>query len=136
MNRIKSDVQNDIEIEYLPQKSIDDISNGLNILIKHNFYSSDSNHGKELLSNILYLLSSQDAISTIMVVDSGVKLFTDPDFKDDLYTIVDKSEIIYVCSESVEEFQIEIPDNNKVIISDSQLFFEQLLIHKPDFIIE
>lgn len=133
MNKVKSDIYSQI----LEESIIDSSPSGINILLKHNYYSSDTPHGKELLINFLYVLSSESVnINNIYIIDSAVKLFGDSELNTLFQEFIIKAKYIYLCSESIDEYNIKLNEEPNYIYSESQLIFEQLLINKPDITIE
>ena len=86
------------------------------ILIKHDYYSSDSAHGRQLLRGFLTALSSKKAIiDRIFVVDSGVKLLDDGNaLYNEFINLINEIPVVTVCAESLEEYgagDIGLPAN-------------------------
>lgn len=135
---MNNQVKNNIEYEYMPLEDTPDNDRGIIILFKHDYYASNTSHGKELLSNIIYSLNSSDTkITRLLFVDSAVSLLNvDSIYASEISTLVDKSLSVFVCSESLEEYRADLIDNNNIIVADAELFFEQLFNSKPDIIIE
>lgn len=133
-NQIKSN----IELEYLSEKELNPNNKGLVVLFKHDYYSTNSPHGKELLSNILYSLNSDSiSIAKVMFIDNGVSLLdVDSIYNSDISSLLEKTQTAFVCSESLEEYRTELIDRNNLIVADAELFFEQLFTSKPDIIID
>lgn len=133
MNKIKNDYFEPL----LDTIDIEDSDKGLTLLIKHDYYSSDTNHGKELLTNLLEVLSQESIkIQTVYFIDSGVKLLSEISISNLLFPILDKASSTIICADSLDEFSIELDKHSNYILYDSQMLFEQMLINRPDFIIE
>ena len=79
---------------------------GLAVLIKHDYYASDSAHGRELLRGFLKALSSKkDIIDRIFVVDSGVKLLADGNtLNNEFINLIKEIPVVTVCADSLEEY--------------------------------
>ena len=96
----------------------------LAVLIKHDYYSSDSAHGRELLGAFLKALSSKkDIIDRIFVIDSGVKLLTAGNsLYNEFITLIKEIPVVTACAESIEEYGADdagLPANCEVLgISD------------------
>lgn len=135
---MNNQVKNNIEFEFYPQKELELDKKGLVVLFKHDYYSSDSVHGRELLSNIIYFLNSErESISKLLFIDSGVFLLN-PDYENstEISMLIEKAQAVYVCSESIEEYIAPFSDKNNIILADAESFFEQLFTLNPDIIIE
>ncbi|MCQ2532166.1 MAG: hypothetical protein MJ093_05610 [Saccharofermentans sp.] len=133
MNKIKNDYLSAI----LEDKSLSDDKSGINILLKHDYYSSDSIHGRELLANFLDCVSNaQISINSIIIIDSGVKLFEQFEIKDLLNSCIQKCSSVYVCAESLDEYTASINEFKNLVITDALIIFEQILSNKIDIIIE
>ena len=84
----------------------------LSILIKHDYYASDSEHGRELLGAFFTALHARKAdIARVFVVDSGVRLLSENhslynEFKE-LYSDIP---VVTVCLESLEEYGLALAD--------------------------
>ena len=113
-NQIKSN----IELEYFPEKELSPNNKGLVVLFKHDYYSTNSPHGKELLSNILYSLNSDSiSIAKILFVDSAVSLLdVDSIYNSDISSLLEKTQTAFVCSESLEEYRIELNNFRWILI--------------------
>ena len=111
-------------IEVEPEKLEIFQGGSLAVLIKHDYYSSDSAHGRELLRAFLTALSSKkDIIDRIFVVDSGVKLLADSNsLYNEFKTLIKEIPVVTACAESIEEYGSDdagLPANCEVLgISD------------------
>ena len=112
MNNPKS--ENRIENLPFAELEVDDTINHSSLLIKHNYYSSDSEHGRYLLEQYLNsLLNGDFNIEAIYLIDSAVKLLDS-----DLHTrdlLIELSEnnncTIYAAGESIDEYGISFSDS-------------------------
>ena len=111
-------------IEVEPEKLEIFRNSGLAVLIKHDYYSTDSAHGRELLRAFLKALSSKkDIIDRIFIVDSGVKLLADSNsLYNEFITLIKEIPVVTACAESIEEYGSDdagLPANCEVLgISD------------------
>jgi hypothetical protein len=107
---MKNDQNNSItDIKLLPELDISASSDALNILISHDYYSSDTDNGRILLKSLLNaLLYSGKEIDNLFLLDSGVKLI---DAEAESYPLLIKligiSDKAYICSDSVQHFNID-----------------------------
>lgn len=112
MNNPKS--ENIVENLPFAELEVADTINHSCLLIKHNYYSSDSEHGRYLLEQYLNALLNSDLyIEAIYLIDSAVKLL-DSDFhtRDLLIELSENHNCtIYAAGESVEEYDISFSDS-------------------------
>ena len=117
------------ELNLFPDLILDDSNGSLTILIKHNYFSSDNDHGRELLSAFIdILLDEFSKISRIFLIDSGV-LLMDPN--DPLYKrfsqIIDLKIPVTCCRESIDRYSIDFTkDTNLNILSMHDIALEIL----------
>ena len=100
-------------------------SYGISLFIKHDHYSSDNKHGRDLLRELFdSLITANKHIDSIYLIDTGTKLLC-PDnvlsgkFKD--LVCSGKTDAVYVCTESCSLFGISIP-SDMIGISASEMF--------------
>ena len=120
-NNIETISENELDI--FPQLIDADSVNHRTVLIKHDYYSSDTDHGRALLSAFLDVLSDESGdISNIILIDSGTHLLCldDPCHKK-LMLILSSSVKLYACRESVETYIANelIPENIELITAQS-----------------
>jgi len=100
-------------------------SSRLTVLIKHDYYSSDNEHGRTLLRSFLSSLISGDfIIDTIILIDSGVRLADKAnDLNNDLIKFINTTGAgsVYICTESKEYYGV-IPDIDHIDSASSELF--------------
>jgi len=109
-------------IEVEPEQFEISHGNALTVLIKHDYYSVDSIHGRELLGAFISALQARKAdIARIFVIDSGVKLL---DSNNSLYNefkeLFSEVPVITACTESLENYGIslsELPSNCETLDS-------------------
>lgn len=124
-------------IEVLPEDLKKD-SSSKTVLIKHDYYSSDTVHGRELLSSFLSSLRKASYGSLIVyLVDSGTLLLdkSNPLFEQ-MKLLSAKAEMIIAADESISFYGIEDTDNSKVIIQSMDLIAEDLICLTDVLILE
>ncbi len=119
--------EHETDLNLFPDLILDDSNGNLTILIKHDYYSSDSDHGRELLGAFLDVLVDEfSKVSRIFLIDSGVKLL-DP--SNPLYnafkTLLDMEFCIASCRESLDAYKIEFEKSDrKDILSMHEIALE------------
>lgn len=139
MNKIqKSDFDTSFSFDYYPDKELSSSDKGINIFIKHDYYSSDNEHGRDLLAIFLSQISeSNTEIRSVMIVDQGVKLLSENNsIYNEIIEIINKSTLNYINEDSLNEYGITLSEELNVVKITSDIFFEELLHNKPDIIIE
>ncbi len=113
----KSELSFEVDEEY--ELMLEDAGRSETVLIKHDYYSSDSDHGRSLLRAMLNALEGNAGIIGILIVDSGVKLLSgDNDCSSLIRSLADQLELApLVCSESLREYGITAPLYAKEISS-------------------
>lgn len=102
--------KDDTELDLYPDILLDGSSGNLTIVIHHDYYSSNTEHGKALLKAFIDVLKDEyNKISKIFVVDSGVCLFNPNNALFDCFTELCELDFdIVVCKESIDTFNIEL----------------------------
>lgn len=125
----------DALLEVLPEKTDEDNSTKY-VLIKHDYYSTDSEHGREILSGFLTSLinSSYNSI-VIYLIDKGVKLL---DESDPLYNkmnrLIEKSESVIASEDSIILYNVNLSNESKIVqesltsITSDIVYLDHLLI--------
>ena len=125
----------DALLEVLPEKTDEDNSTKY-VLIKHDYYSTDSEHGREILSGFLTSLinSSYNSI-VIYLIDKGVKLL---DESDPLYNkmnrLIEKSESVIASEDSIILYNVNLSNGSKIVqesltsITSDIVYLDHLLI--------
>ncbi len=129
---------NNTNIELLTDFAIDvsESANGLCVLIKHDYYSSDNENGKLLLDNLLdSLIIASDRVYLVIITDSAVKLL---DTSEKLNQLMSTINTTLVCKDSLEFYGINMPafPEDKVHIIPMTEIAEQIIESRPGLIIE
>lgn len=94
-----------------------DESSSLTVLLKHDYYASDNDHGRMLLDTFLdTLIESGDQISKVILLDSAVRLLADDIFSAKLAKIFSLSKYSYICDDSLAYFDIEYTSHDNIIV--------------------
>lgn len=106
-----------VVLEVMPQKNDDETSSKY-VLIKHDYYSSDSDHGREMLKSIFNALAHSEFKSLIIyLVDKGTLLLDNNNPLFDIFqTLISKSEIVIADDESIIKYQISCDLDPKISI--------------------
>ena len=106
-----------VVLEVMPQKNDDETSSKY-VLIKHDYYSSDSDHGREMLKSIFNALAHSEFKSLIIyLVDKGTLLLDNNNPLFDIFqTLISKSEIVIADDESITKYQISCDLDSKISI--------------------
>ena len=107
------------------------------VLIKHDYYSSESSHGRDLLNAFLCALQSRKAdIAGIFVVDSGVRMLSDSNsLHNDLKDLCGDVAVVTVCLDSLEEYGLELSDLPSNFETMDAISFAGAVINIPNLII-
>ena len=99
-------------IEVEPEKIEIAHGNALTVLIKHDYYSSDSAHGRELLGAFISALQTRKAdIARVFVADSGVRLLAEDNaLYNEFKRLYSDIPVVTVCLESLEEYGLALAD--------------------------
>ena len=122
-------------LEILPQKEEND-SSAKTVLIKHDYYSSDSDHGRDLLRALLRALyKSQINKLVIYLIDSGTLLLDKENalFKT-FQPLIAKSEMVIVADESLLFYGIDA-DIDLNILTQPLDSIAYDIINLPDILI-
>ena len=134
MNRI---LKSDSSLQYESERQFSTSSDSLSILIKNNYYSSDSVHGRELLTKFLNkIIDSNMNISSIVIIDSGTLLLdSNSENLIQVSTLLERSFLGLVCEDSTFSYSVKIPENLEQYLCDANVCFEQLLIESPTIVL-
>ncbi len=96
-------------LDLYPDIVIDGEDGSVTVLIKHDYYSSDTTHGRDLLLSILNVMFDEtNRMYRFIFVDSSVKLFlSDDTLVHKLSTISSQGNSVLICSDSLEYFCID-----------------------------
>lgn len=122
-------------LEILPQKEENE-SSAKTVLIKHDYYSSDSDHGRDLLRALLRALyKSQINKLVIYLIDSGTLLL---DKENALYKtfqpLIAKSEMVIVADESLLFYGIDADIDSNILTQPLDSIAYDI-INLPDILI-
>lgn len=104
-------------LEVMPAKIDEDIATKY-ILIKHDYYSTDSDHGRELLAGFITNLadSSFDSI-VVYLIDKGVKLLDEENpLFDKMLRLIEKSEAVIATEDSIEIYNVVFSKTQKISV--------------------
>ena len=126
------------ELDILPSQIPYDSENGKTVLFKHDYYSSDSSYGRELLVSILSSLSCDaDLVKCVILVDSAVRLLdsTDPSVLGFFTMLYSSKAEMFISGKSLSVYGITNTPEEKHIASDEEIA-DLIICRKPDLIIE
>ena len=128
--------ENDV-LEVLQQKEDDDSSSKY-ILIKHDYYSSDSNHGRELLAAFFRAITGSRFNNLIIyLIDKGTMLL---DKSNPLYesfcNLTERAEMIITAKESLDFYGIEPDKDSRIVKQSADSIAEDILLLPGILIIE
>lgn len=112
----------DEELEVLPQLVDNKNLNSTAIHFTHNYFSTDSNYGCDVLKNFINSLAVDNShVITLIISDSAVKLLTDDELLSSLI-LISEDRAIYVSESALREYSVDLPDSILVDpVSDSEL---------------
>ena len=125
----------DALLEVLPEKTDEDNSTKY-VLIKHDYYSTDSEHGREILSGFLTsLINSSYSSLVIYLIDKGVKLLDESDpLNNKMNRLIEKSESVIASEDSIILYNVNLSDGSKIVqesltsITSDIVYLDHLLI--------
>lgn len=99
-------------LELYPDLILDGEDGSATVIIKHDYYSSDNDHGRELLlSFINSMLDDSGKMYRFIFVDSSVKLFsTEIGFSLKMTQMSSRGSAVLICSESLDYYAIDKDD--------------------------
>ena len=120
--------KSNLELTPAPDMTVLDESGNLTVLIKHDYYSSDNDHGRLLLGSFLDTLTeSGDPVNKLILLDTAVRLLEDSILFAKLLKLIEHSKFTYICDDSLAYFDIEYSSHDNVIVcSASDLSLELL----------
>ncbi len=125
----------DALLEVLPEKTDEDNSTKY-VLIKHDYYSTDSEHGREILSGFLTsLINSSYNSLVIYLIDKGVKLLDESDpLNNKMNRLIEKSESVIAAEDSIILYNVNLSNVSKIVqesltsITSDIVYLDHLLI--------
>ena len=117
-----------VVLEVMQQKTDEDTSSKY-VLIKHDFYSSDSDHGRDMLKTIFNVLTHSDYKNLIIyLVDKGTMLLDNSNpLSESFQTLISKSEMIIADDESLTKYQVSCDLDSKITIQSFSSIAEDIL---------
>ena len=115
-------------LEVLPAKADEDNATKY-VLIKHDFYSTDSDFGRQLLKTFLNSLcrSSYNSI-VVYLIDKGTKLLdkTNPLYEN-LLNLSIKAELVIADRDSIDEYGVDIGTDSEIPYQTSDTISEDVI---------
>lgn len=126
----------DVSLLEVMQEKTDEETSTKYVLIKHDFYSSDSDHGRELLAGFLASIRESSFSSVIVyLIDKGVKLLDESNpLHDSMLRLIEKSEMIIAATESISYYEVSYSSNSK-IIEQSSVSIAEDITYLPNLLI-
>lgn len=128
----------DVSLLEVMQEKTDEETSTKYVLIKHDFYSSDSDHGRELLSGFLDGLSESSFSSVIVyLIDKGTKLLdeTNP-LHDSMLRLIEKSEMVIAAADSISFYEVTYDSNSEIVEQSSRSIAEDIIYLPGLFVLE
>ena len=104
-------------LEVMPAKIDEDIATKY-VLIKHDYYSTDSDHGRDILAGFLSNLADSSFSSIVVyLIDKGVKLLDEENpLFDKMLRLIEKSETVIATEESIELYNVVFSKTQKISV--------------------
>lgn len=111
------------------QEKLDDDDSTKYVLIKHDYYSSDSVHGRELLGSFLQNLCESSYKNIIVyLLDKGTLLLDESNpLYDEMLRLVDRAEMIIADKESISADCLPDTVNGKIILRTTFSITEEII---------
>ena len=131
-------MKDNTDLELLTDYAIDvsESANGLNVLIKHDYYSSDNDNGRRLLNSLLDgLIMAGDRLYLLIIADSAVRLINKSNKITELMKL---SNTTLICSESAIFYNVDLTNEypSKVHIVRMSEIADQIIESMPNIVIE
>lgn len=126
-----------VVLEVMPQETDDDTSSKY-VLIKHDFYSSDSDHGRDMLKTIINVLIQSNFKNIIIyLVDKGTLLLDNNNSLFEYFqALISKSEMIIADDESLTKYHVSCDLDSKISIQSFSSIAEDILFISDILILE
>ena len=126
------------DIEVLTDFAIDvsESANGLSVLIKHDYYSTDNDNGRALLDSLLDgLILASDRVFLLMITDSGVKLLEN---SSKLTELITRTHQTLICRDSAKFYGVTVPSDpdGKVHAVSMADITDQIIESRPNIILD
>lgn len=124
-------------LEVLPQKT-DEGSSSKCVLIKHDYYSSDSEHGRNLLASFLASITDSSYHSVIVyLVDKGVLLLDRSNaLYEQMQLLIKKAEMVIVDEDSAFIYNVNDYTNTQISVQSFKSISEDILYSSDLLILE
>ena len=124
-------------LELSPQKT-DSAGNTKYVLIKHDYYSSDSDNGRDLLSGFFSVLSDSSYSSIIVyLIDKGVLLLDKNNpLYNDMLSFLDRTDSVIADNDSIGYYGITDYRNSKIVLQSAHSIAEDLIYISDILILE
>ena len=135
---MKDNISTDLDIELMTDYAIDvsESANGLCVLIKHNYYSTDNDNGRAMLDCFLDSLTlASERVYLLLITDSAVKLLESSDKIKSLMNAVNMT-LIDNDSASYYDVAIESYLSDNVHAVPTSEITDQIIESRPGLIIE
>ena len=120
--------KNSLELTPAPEMTLIDDSGELSVLIKHDYYSSDTEQGRLLLGSFIDALTDcGDTVLKVILVDSAVNLLRDPYFSSRIKRLFDISRFSYICEESLSAYDIEYGAHDNILVCSASDISMQII---------
>lgn len=108
------------------------------VLIKHDYYSTDSAHGREMLSSFISALCESQYNSIILYLTDKGTLLLDEDnpLYSDAVKLINRSEIVIADKESIDQYEVDCSENPKVCIRSLRSLTEDLIYLSDILVLE
>jgi hypothetical protein len=109
--------KSNLELTPAPEMTMLDENGTVTVLIKHDYYSSDTENGRSLLASFLDSLAECGSnISKVILIDSAVRLLNDDLFAPVIEKLFSLSKYSYVCEESLNVYETEYVSHGNIIV--------------------
>ena len=109
--------KNSLELTPAPEMTLIDEGGNLTVLIKHDYYSSDTEQGRLLLGSFIDALADcGDTLLKVILVDSAVTLLFDPYFSSRIEKLFSIARYSYVCEESLSAYDIDYNTHGNILV--------------------
>lgn len=118
------------DIKILPEFDISENNSPINILLSHDYFSSDNDNGRKLLSDLLIsIINCGKEIGQLYIIDSGVRtLDHESKYHDLIERLICLAGSVLVCSDSLNFYDVSVCiESERVHIASSEEIFSTIL---------
>ena len=120
--------KSNLDLATAPDITMEEENGNITVLIKHDYYSSDSDHGRIILASFLDSLSEcGNNISKVILIDSAVRLLNDVSFAIKIEKLFSLAKNTFICEESITYFDIDYVSHSNIIVCPASDIFMELL---------